>query len=210
MTDIRNIYCVGRNYRLHAEELGNEVPTTPMLFTKPTHAIASMEQGSFDIPASQGAVHYEAELVFAVGRAYEPGMTCDQLLTAFTVGLDLTLRDVQETIKKKGLPWLPAKGFRNSAVLGRWLPYTSLDAVAAHPFGLRLNGAEVQRGYMKDMVFGLQQLVDFTGRAYGLGPGDLIFTGTPAGVGALAEGDALEVWWNEETLGRTTVKLAQA
>ncbi len=209
MMDIRNIYCVGRNYRLHAEELGNEVPTAPMLFTKPTHAVAYMESGSFAIPSAQGAVHYEAELVFAVGRAYEPGMTCDELLTHFTVGLDLTLRDVQETIKRKGLPWLPAKGFRNSAVLGRWLPYPGLDAVAAHPFGLRLNGAEVQRGRVEDMVFGPQQLIDFTGRAYGLGPGDLIFTGTPAGVGELSAGDSLEAWWNGETLGRATARAAE-
>ncbi|WP_027088114.1 fumarylacetoacetate hydrolase family protein [Cohnella panacarvi] len=204
--DIRNIYCVGRNYRLHAEELGNEVPASPMLFTKPTHAIASMESGSLVIPTGQGAVHYEAELVFAVGRAYEPGMRPDDLITHFTVGLDLTLRDVQETIKKKGLPWLPAKGFRNSAVLGRWLDYPGLDNVSAHAFGLRLNGAEAQRGLMQDMVFGLQRLIDFTGSAYGLGAGDLLFTGTPAGVGALSDGDELEVWWNEDELGRATVK----
>ncbi|MFD0674182.1 fumarylacetoacetate hydrolase family protein [Cohnella sp. GCM10027633] len=205
--DIRNIYCVGRNYRLHAEELGNEVPTTPMLFTKPTHAIAAMDGGKLIIPADQGAVHFEAELVFAVGRAYEPGMRCDELFTHYTVGLDLTLRDVQDTIKKKGLPWLPAKGFRHSAVLGEWRAYPGLDAVAAHPFGLRINGAEAQRGEMKDMVFGLQTLVDFIGRAYGLGPGDLIYTGTPAGVDALREGDDLEIWWNEEALGRATVKM---
>lgn len=207
--DIRNVYCVGRNYRLHAEELGNEVPTAPMLFTKPTHAVAAMDGGMLAIPADQGAVHYEAELVFAVGRAYEPGMRCDELFSHYTVGLDLTLRDVQETIKKKGLPWLPAKGFRNSAALGEWRAYPGLDKVAAHPFGLRINGSEAQRGEMKDMVFGLQTLVDFIGRAYGLGPGDLIFTGTPAGVGALRAGDALETWWNEETLGRATVRVEE-
>ncbi len=204
--DIRNIYCVGRNYRLHAEELGNEVPAAPMLFTKPTHAIATMESCSVAIPSGQGAVHYEAELVFAVGQAYEPGMRADDLITHFTVGLDLTLRDVQETIKKKGLPWLPAKGFRNSAVLGRWLAYPGLEGVSAHAFGLRLNGAEVQRGLMQDMVFGLQRLIDFTGSEYGLGAGDLLFTGTPAGVGALSNGDELEAWWNEEELGRVTVR----
>jgi fumarylpyruvate hydrolase len=204
--DIRNIYCVGRNYRLHAEELGNEVPSSPMIFTKPTHAIATMEEGNLVIPTEQGAVHYEAELVFAVGRPYETGMRCDELFTEFTVGLDLTLRDVQDTIKKKGHPWLPAKGFRNSAVLGKWLASTWLDAVAAQPFGLRINGTEAQRGQVKDMVFGLQQLVDYIGHTYGLGVGDLIYTGTPAGVNALSNGDVLEVWWNEETLGRATVR----
>ncbi|MFC5529923.1 fumarylacetoacetate hydrolase family protein [Cohnella yongneupensis] len=205
--DIRNIYCVGRNYRLHAEELGNEVPASPMLFTKPTHAIATMDEGKLIIPSSQGAVHYEAELVFAIGRTYEPGMRLEELISHFTVGLDLTLRDVQETIKKKGLPWLPAKGFRNSAVLGRWLAFPGLDEVSAHAFGLRINGAEAQRGEVRDMVFGLQQLIDYTGRMYGLAAGDLIYTGTPAGVDALNEGDELEVWWNEETLGRATVRM---
>ena len=205
--DIRNIYCVGRNYRLHAEEQGNEVPASPMLFTKPTHAIVSMEGGSLSIPLGRGEVHYEAELVFAVGRTYEPGMRPDDLFTHFTVGLDLTLRDVQDTIKKKGLPWLPAKGFRKSAVLGRWLAYPGLDEVSAHAFGLHLNGKEAQRGLIQDMVFGLQQLIDFTGDNYGLGAGDLIYTGTPAGVGALSKGDELEIWWNKEKLGRATVRV---
>lgn len=206
--DIRNIYCVGRNYRLHAEELDNAVPTSPMLFTKPTHAVAPLD-GTLVIPSAQGAVHYEAELVFAVGRTYVPGMRPDDLLTHFTVGLDLTLRDLQDKIKSKGFPWLPAKGFRNSAVLGRWLAYPGLDQVSAHAFGLRMNGKKVQRGLMQDMVFGLQELIDYTGSVYGLGPGDLLYTGTPAGVGALSGGDELEVWWNEETLGRATVKLEQ-
>lgn len=203
--DIRNIYCVGRNFRLHAEELGNAVPTTPMLFTKPSHAVAAIDGGTLAIPADRGSVHYEAELVFAVGSVYEPGMSCDELLSSFTVGLDLTLRDVQDEIKKKGHPWLAAKGFRNSAVLGRWLPYPGLEKVAAHSFSLRINGVQMQHGEMKDMVFDLQTLVDFIGREYGLGPGDLIYTGTPAGVGRLQDGDALEVRWNEETLGRATV-----
>lgn len=207
LTDIRNIYCVGRNYRLHAAELGNEVPTSPMIFTKPTHAAVQMRGEALVLPGSQGKVHYEAELVFAVGRMYESGMSCDELFTSYTVGLDLTLRDLQEQIKASGKPWLPAKGFRSSATLGEWLSYPGETAMTEYDFGLRINGNEVQRGNVRDMVYSLQQIVDYVGRNYGLGAGDLIYTGTPAGVGSLNEGDKLEVWWSERILGESTVKL---
>jgi fumarylpyruvate hydrolase len=205
--DIRNIYCIGRNYRLHAAELGNEVPTSPMLFTKPTHAAMSLKDGFLVVPGSQGNVHYEAELVFAVGRTYEEGLSCDELFASFTVGLDLTLRDVQDKLKAKGHPWLAAKGFQNSAPLGRWVGFPGMAEICEHDFGLRINDREVQRGNVKDMVFGLQEIVDFVGQTYGLAEGDLLYTGTPAGVGSLNEGDNLEVWWNEESLGKGQVKL---
>lgn len=205
--DIRNIYCVGRNYRLHAAELGNEVPASPMIFTKPTHAAIPMNSDILGVPGSQGLVHYEVEVVFAVGRNYESGISCDELINSYTVGLDLTLRDVQDTLKAKGQPWLAAKGFRNSAPLGRWMSYPGIESLAVQEFGLVINDKEVQRGSLKDMVFNLQQLVDFIGHNYGLAAGDLIFTGTPAGVGSLNEGDQLSVWWDEESVGRATVKL---
>lgn len=207
LNDIRNIFCVGRNYRLHAAELGNEVPSTPMLFTKPTHAACVMDEGLLKIPGSQGAVHYEAELVFAVGRSYEKGISCNELFSQFTVGLDLTLRDVQDRLKAKGHPWLAAKGFLNSAPLGDWRLFPGLDALKSHDFGMRINGKEVQRGNIRDMVFGVQELADFVGTTYGLSAGDVLFTGTPAGVGTLHDGDELDVWWNEESVGRAKVKL---
>jgi fumarylpyruvate hydrolase len=208
--DIRNIYCIGRNYRLHAAELGNEVPDSPMLFTKPTHAATSMANGTLVVPGGQGSVHYEAELVFAVGRTYEAGLSCDDLFISFTVGLDLTLRNVQDQLKAKGHPWLAAKGFRNSAPLGRWLSFPGMSAITEHDFGLRINGEEVQRGNVRDMVFDLQQIADFVGQTYGLGEGDLLYTGTPAGVGSLNEGDILEVWWHEESLGKGQVNLSSS
>jgi 2-keto-4-pentenoate hydratase/2-oxohepta-3-ene-1,7-dioic acid hydratase in catechol pathway len=210
LSNLRNVYCVGRNYRLHAAELGNEVPSSPMIFTKPTHAVIGMSGETLVIPGSQGSVHYEAELVFAVNRAYEPGIRCDDLISAFTVGLDLTLRDVQDRLKAKGQPWLPAKGFRNSATIGRWLPFPGIASISENDFGLNLNGTEVQRGNAKDMVFDLQQIVDFVGSRYGLGAGDILFTGTPEGVGSLNEGDRLDVWWNEASLGMMTTKLGDA
>jgi 2-keto-4-pentenoate hydratase/2-oxohepta-3-ene-1,7-dioic acid hydratase in catechol pathway len=204
---IRNIFCVGRNYRLHAAELGNDVPSSPMIFTKPTHALLEMKDNALAVPASQGSVHYEAELVFAIGRTYEKGILCDELLSLFTVGLDLTLRDVQEKLKQKGHPWLAAKGFRNSATIGKWKPFPGVEAMQAHDFGLRINDREVQRGNVSEMVFDLQRIVDHIGINYGLSAGDVIYSGTPAGVGPLNDGDLMEVWWNEESLGRSLVRM---
>jgi fumarylpyruvate hydrolase len=207
--DIRNVYCVGRNYRLHAAEMGNAVPTSPMLFTKPSHAAIALsgEESPLLLPSGSGSVHYEAELVFYATRDYEPGIKVDDLYGAFTVGLDLTLRDVQDKLKAKGHPWLEAKGFRNSAPLGRWLEFPGLDALSQAEFGLTMNGRETQRGHVRDMVFGLRELTEFVGRAYGIGAGDLLFTGTPEGVGALSDGDELELWWGETTVGRGKVSL---
>lgn len=204
---IRNVFCVGRNYKLHAEELGNAVPESPMLFLKPSHAADPLTDGKLPLPEDQGAVHYEVELVLMVGQAYRPGILADELFSHVTVGLDLTLRTVQDKLKTKGHPWLAAKGFRHSAPLGRWLSYPGIEALERVDFGLHLNGKEVQRGNIRGMVFGLQALADHAGQAYGLDAGDILFTGTPAGVGALAGGDELAWWLGGDTLGRATVQM---
>lgn len=208
--DIRNLFCVGRNYRLHAAELGNEVPASPMLFLKPSHAAVVMTEGVLQLPGDQGEVHYETELVFQVGRPYRPGISPDELFARMTVGLDLTLRAVQDRLKAKGQPWLAAKGFHRSAPLGRWLDFAGEQALRETDFGLRLNGREVQRGNAKDMVFGLRELAAFIGQSYGLGPGDLVFTGTPAGVGPLTDGDELQWWLGGETVGQAKIGMLPA
>ncbi|WP_123039721.1 fumarylacetoacetate hydrolase family protein [Cohnella candidum] len=205
--EIRNVFCVGRNYRLHAAELGNDVPTSPMLFMKPSHAAVTVTDGVLLVPGNRGAVHYETELVVRVGRPYEPGIAPDELFSHLTVGLDLTLREVQDGLKAKGHPWLAAKGFRNSAPLGTWIGFPGETVLADTDFGLNFNAKEVQRGNVKDMVFGLRELAEFTGQAYGLGPGDVLFTGTPAGVGSLSEGDELEWWFGDRTLGSAKVAM---
>jgi len=206
--DIRNIYCVGRNYRQHAAELGNAVPEAPMLFLKPTHAAVTLEDGLLRLPGGQGEVHYETELVLLVGRSYREGITPDELFSHVTVGLDLTLRTVQDGVKAKGHPWLAAKGFRYSAPLGQWLDYPGESALSELDFGLDRNGVNVQRGNIRNMVFGLAELVAFTGKTYGLGPGDVLFTGTPEGVGALRDGDELLWRLGSRTLGRATVSMS--
>lgn len=121
---VRNVYCIGRNYRLHAAELGNAVPEQPMVFLKPSHAVITMEADTaLPLPLDRGAVHHEVELVLRLGSRVEPGMTAAEAVDAFALGIDFTLRDVQDVLKKKGHPWLAAKGVLNSAPVTRFLPF---------------------------------------------------------------------------------------
>jgi fumarylpyruvate hydrolase len=204
---IRNIYCVGRNYGLHAAELGNDIPEEPMIFTKPTHALTPMNGSVIELPGDRGEVHYEAELVLHIGRKYEQGLTVDQLVDCMALGIDFTLRDVQTIIKKKGTPWLPAKGFLRSAPISELRPFPGFEKVKQVPYTMQKNGIEVQRADLNDMIFNLQVIVDYIALHYGLGAGDIIYTGTPAGVAAVKSGDRLELFWGEESFGEMTVKL---
>lgn len=207
MEQIRNIYCVGRNYRLHAEELGNAVPDKPMLFMKPSHALVSMDGRTIELPGDRGQIHFEAELVLHIGRTYEAGIAADDLVDRMALGLDFTLRDVQNVLKQKGHPWLAAKGFLRSAPLGPLRTFPGTYAAANTDFTLRKNGLEVQRGNIQAMIFDLQQIVDFCAANYGLGEGDLIYTGTPEGVGQVSDGDCFELYWGEELAGSCTTVL---
>lgn len=204
--DVRNIYCVGRNYRLHALELGNAVPTAPMIFTKPTHALVAMNGDDVVIPKGQGEVHYELEIVLRISDQYSSGMNARQAIAAFTLGLDLTLRDVQSELKAKGYPWLPAKGFKQSATISGWLPFVSLEQINSSEFTLKRNGDVAQLGRPSDMIFSIEQLLAFIDEQYGLGGGDLIYTGTPAGVAKLDEGDQLEAYWNGQMIGSCVIR----
>ncbi|WP_159881364.1 fumarylacetoacetate hydrolase family protein [Paenibacillus puerhi] len=204
---IRNIYCVGRNYGLHAAELGNSVPDEPMIFTKPTHALVVADGSPVVLPEDRGDVHYEAELVLHIGRDYTPGMTVDELVDVMSLGIDFTLRDVQNVIKSKGYPWLPAKGFLRSAVVTKPIAFPGLEAIKSLELSLKRNGQEVQRGSASQMIFSLQTLIDYIASHYGLGAGDLIYTGTPPGVAAVQDGDRYELLWDERVLGAFTAKL---
>ncbi|URN95219.1 MAG: fumarylacetoacetate hydrolase family protein [Candidatus Pristimantibacillus lignocellulolyticus] len=206
LVDTRNIYCVGRNYRLHALELGNDVPTSPMIFTKPTHSRVAMNGGDIVIPKEKGEVHFELEIVLRISNQYTSGMKAEEAIDAFTLGLDLTLRDVQSRLKAKGYPWLPAKGFKQSATLGDWLPFVSLEQINCSEFTLIRNGEIAQLGHPSDMIFSIEQLIAFIDAEYGLGSGDLIYTGTPAGVAKLDEGDQLEVRWNGDLIGSCIIR----
>lgn len=203
---IRNIYCIGRNYRMHAIELGNEIPKSPLVFTKPSHAVAAMDGKVLSIPGDRGAVHFELEIVLRVGKPLLPDTKPDNCIDAMTLGLDLTLRDVQQKLKDKGQPWLEAKGFKSSAPLGRWLPYPGEEGLKDLSFTLNRNGKQAQLGNSSDMLFPVPKLIEHIDRLYGLGPGDLIYTGTPEGVAALGDGDVLEAYWGEQLVGSNTIQ----
>ncbi|ANE48312.1 fumarylacetoacetate hydrolase [Paenibacillus swuensis] len=204
---IRNIYCVGRNYGEHAAELGNAIPDKPMIFTKPTHALITMNGDEIALPGSTGEVHYEAELVLHIGKPYVEGEKLSEMIDSMALGLDFTLRDVQSELKKKGHPWLAAKGFRNSAALTSFLPFPGEESLSSIEFSLTINGKEVQRGNSKDMIFSIEDVLEFIHFHYGLGPGDLIYTGTPAGVGPIASGDHTALFWGKDKLGEATIIL---
>ncbi|MDF2936139.1 MAG: fumarylacetoacetate hydrolase [Paenibacillaceae bacterium] len=206
-SSIRNVYCVGRNYKAHAEELGNELPKEPMIFMKPSHALTPADGGAIVLPGLRGELHFETELVIRIGRTYEPGLTADELIDGMAFGIDFTLRDVQSGIKAKGLPWLPAKGFLRSAPLGPWMEFPGIAQLAQQDFTLRKNGVEAQRGNVSRMIFDLQRIIDFCAAHYGLGQGDIIFTGTPEGVAPVKDNDRMELFWGEAAAGAFTVSL---
>ncbi|MED1470663.1 fumarylacetoacetate hydrolase family protein [Bacillus salipaludis] len=207
MKEIKNIYCVGRNYAAHAKELNNEVPTSPFLFSKPTHALVEAKGKEIQLPGNRGSIHFETELVVRVGKRYEMGMGVDEAIDSMAIGLDLTLRDVQTELKKKGHPWLLAKGFPDSAVVSEFIDFPGLEKVEGADFILMKNGEKVQQGNIKNMLFDLQTILDFTAENFGLGEGDIIFTGTPEGVGQVSDGDQLSLIWDNRVLGECLIKL---
>jgi fumarylpyruvate hydrolase len=207
MNEIRNIYCVGRNYMAHAQELKNEVPSSPFLFSKPTHAFIEANGQPIILPGNQGAVHFETELVLRAGRQHEKGMKVDDVIDSMAVGIDFTLREVQSELKKKGLPWLLAKGFPNSAPVSKFIPFPGIEEIKKSDFMLIKNGGTVQQGNVQNMIFDLQTIIDFTSEHFGLSEGDLIFTGTPEGVGQVFDGDHFSLVWNNEVLGDGFIKL---
>ncbi|MBO8157588.1 MAG: fumarylacetoacetate hydrolase family protein [Bacillaceae bacterium] len=189
---IQNIFCVGRNYAKHAKELGNDVPSRPMIFSKPTHALHGPE-GELRLPPDIGEVHYEVELVIRAGQAYDPSKSLEEMIDGVTLGIDLTARTIQSELKKKGHPWLLAKGFKGSAIMGTFLPFKGAEHFNSIQFELVKNGKVVQHGTPKHMIFSLDTLVRYIGEHFGLDRGDVIYTGTPEGVGPLTSGDVLEM-----------------
>ena len=199
------IVCVGRNYKAHALELGNDVPEEPVIFCKPDSALLP-PRNPFVIPPWTQDVHHEIEWVLRVGKVgkfIEPRFAY-RYLDAMTVGLDFTARDLQTELKNKGLPWERAKGFDGSAVLGTWspMPAEPMD----HQIRLEKNGETVQSGNTQDFLTSLEDLIAFISTYFTLKKGDLIFTGTPAGVGPVKPGDALEGFLNDDSRLRLNIR----
>jgi len=200
----RAIYCIGRNYGAHARELGNAIPASPVVFLKSPSAVRGLaEAGKIAYPDE--TFHHEVELVLRIGQgsaenAGEPGTFLMDRIDAVALGLDLTRREVQTRLKKEGLPWTDAKSFTGSAVLSSFaeLPASvtgqaRMDQIAGSRFTLWVNGERRQHGTPRDMIFDLETVLRCIQSSHGLFPGDIIFTGTPEGVGPLRVGDKIRV-----------------
>lgn len=187
------LLCIGRNYAKHAAEMKSEVPEQPMIFLKPSTALIGTG-GKVVLPAQSRDVHHEVELVAVIGRGGKHIAEEDALshVEAYAVGLDMTARDLQAEAKKKGHPWSVAKGFDTFAPLGPLAPAEAVSDPQDLDIRLTINGEVRQQGHTGDMIFSVAYLVSFCSRIFTLLPGDLIYTGTPEGVGPVAEGDQLE------------------
>lgn len=187
------IICVGRNYPAHARELNNPVPEAPVIFMKPESALLPPGADLY-YPDFSSDLHYECELVIRINRHGKaiPLDVAPQYFSEWTAGLDFTARDLQSDLKKKGLPWELAKAFDGSAAIGSWHP-----AGDGGRFSLYRNEEKVQDGFSGDMLFSLPYLIHFVSRYFSLEPGDLLFSGTPAGVGPVQPGDRLVACLNE-------------
>jgi fumarylpyruvate hydrolase len=205
---IRNIFCVGRNYRDHALELGNAVPESPLIFGKPTHALTAA-QGALVLPADRANIHHELEIVLYLKREHVPGQPFTESVGGVGLGLDLTDRDAQSALKAAGQPWEYAKGFRNAAVITDFREVMDWEALQQTSFELRKSGRVVQSGVVRDMLFSFQTLLDFIAKHFGLREDDVVYTGTPAGVGPLRAGDELQLIFDGEVWGHCTVQQSQ-
>ena len=192
--NIPRIFCIGRNYAEHASELKNVIPEKPVVFIKPASCLVGPGE-KIHFPKHGKELHHEVEIVIKIsseGRVVrdEEIPSC---ISGITVGLDLTLRDVQADLKKKGLPWEIAKAFEQSAPVGDFVPYNKSLDLDNISFGCKVNGIERQRGNTGKMIFSIGKLLVELSKIWVLRPGDLIYTGTPSGVGPLEIGDVIEV-----------------
>jgi 2-keto-4-pentenoate hydratase/2-oxohepta-3-ene-1,7-dioic acid hydratase in catechol pathway len=201
------IFCVGRNYADHAKELKNEVPDEPVIFMKPKSALLQ-QHTPFYYPEFTNELHYECELVLRIAKngKYIQEKHASKYYDAVTVGIDFTARDIQNELKQKGLPWERAKAWDNSAVVGKWVPYTALKNKANVNFALYKNKELVQQGNSEEMLFPFDYIVSYISNFFSINIGDLIFTGTPAGVGEAVVGDELEGFMEDESLFAMEVK----
>lgn len=187
------IFCIGRNYVDHVQELNNAIPTRPVIFMKPASSLVPANQ-TLTFPTHGQELHQEAEVVVLVGKSGRPQTPAEALayIAGLSLGLDLTLRDVQNELKNKGLPWELAKAFDGSAPIGeQFVPYTSEIDLEKLTFTCHFNGELRQQGDTSYMMFPIAQQLVAIAQAWELRPGDLIYTGTPAGVGVIRPGDMI-------------------
>ena len=201
------IICIGRNYLDHAKELGNKIPISPLFFLKPDTAIQPKGHPFF-IPDFSNNIHFEVELVVKISKN---GKNIDEKFAhkyynEIGIGIDFTARDIQEECKKNGLPWERAKGFDGSAQISNEFINKELLILNDINFSLSLNNSIMQTGNSKNMIFSFDQIISYISKYYTLRVGDLIYTGTPSGVGKVKRGDSLSCFLNSNEMLKVNVK----
>eukprot|EP00276_Gloeochaete_wittrockiana_P007322 CAMPEP_0184659670 /NCGR_PEP_ID=MMETSP0308-20130426/30627_1 /TAXON_ID=38269 /ORGANISM="Gloeochaete witrockiana, Strain SAG 46.84" /LENGTH=225 /DNA_ID=CAMNT_0027099685 /DNA_START=166 /DNA_END=843 /DNA_ORIENTATION=- len=188
----RKIVAVGRNYEDHAREMGSKRPTVPLLFLKPTSSYIH-EGSSIEIPAITKDVHHEVELGVVIGRVAKdvPMITAMDYIAGYVLALDLTARDLQAEAKKGGLPWSVSKGFDTFTPVSKFLPRSTIPDPADVEIWCKVDGELRQKGSTKDMIFSIPELISYASSVFTLEQGDVILTGTPAGVGPIRPGQVI-------------------
>jgi len=193
------IICIGLNYRKHAVEMGRPFPAEPVVFLKPDSSILKKNKPFF-LSGFSSMIQYETEVVLKISRLGKsiPAKFAHRYYDEITVGIDITARDIQNRNSAAGLPWELSKGFDGAAPLGRFIPVTSVRDLKSIDFRLELNGKTVQMGNTSDMIFSIDEIIEYVSRFFTLKTGDLIFTGTPQGVGQLRKNDKLVAFLGDE------------
>ncbi len=201
------IICIGRNYAEHVKELGNEIPDEPVIFMKPKSALLQAHT-PFYYPEFTNELHYEVELVLRVCKngKYIQERHAANYYNGITIGIDFTARDLQDEAKKKGLPWEKSKAFDNSAAVGKFIDITPELNKKNINFSLQKNKETVQKGNSGEMIFNFDSIVAHISNYFSLNIGDIIFTGTPAGVGECVVGDDLEAFIEDKSILHFEVK----
>ena len=191
------IICIGRNYKNHINELNNIVPTEPVIFLKPDTSIILKKQPFF-IPDFSNDIHHEVEVIVKINRVgkYISKEFAHKYYDKIGLGIDFTARDIQQNQKQFGLPWEKAKAFDGSALIGKWVNKTSFDDINDINFSLMKNNELVQQGNTSQMLWDIDSIIAYVSSFFTLKIGDIIFTGTPAGVGAVKENDKLKGFIN--------------
>jgi 2-keto-4-pentenoate hydratase/2-oxohepta-3-ene-1,7-dioic acid hydratase in catechol pathway len=199
--------CIGRNYVEHAKELGNEVPDEPVIFMKPKSAMLQANS-PFYYPEFTNELHYECELILRISKngKYISEKNASKYYDAISVGIDFTARDVQSELKKKGLPWEKAKAWDGSAILGTWQPLGEGFNKSDIKFRMTKNGQTVQDGHSAAMIHDFDKIISHISNYFSLNIGDVIFTGTPKGVGECVVGDELEGFLGEASMFKLSVQ----
>jgi acylpyruvate hydrolase len=195
------IICIGLNYRKHAMEMGSPIPDEPVVFLKPDSALLKNNKPFF-LPGFSENIHYEVEAVIKISKLGKgiSAKFAHRYFDEITLGIDITARDIQSRQAKKGMPWELSKGFDGAAPIGKFIPLSTVKNIRDIDFRLEINGKTVQQSNTSDMIFGFDEIIEYVSKFFTLKTGDLIFTGTPSGVGQLKKNDNLVAYFGDQPL----------